>query len=95
MSGNTKKLDISGVKGPIYVNALEMAADKLPGAETNIYYATIRQVRSACDSKVLLTPAQQMISVSALRSYQSEYKDVASRNMLDQLTMTRIQYRNN
>lgn len=92
-----KKLDLDGIKKDIYIKALQDASDGLDADMRRIYGRTA-ETAAAAPGAMLLTPAQKEISVSALDRYVYQARGTdeelaAARDMLDQLSMTRKEYR--
>lgn len=92
-----KKLGLDGIKKDIYIKALQDASDGLDADMRRIYGRTA-ETAAAAPGAMLLTPAQKEISVSALDRYVYQARGTdeelaAARDMLDQLSMTRKEYR--
>lgn len=86
----TKKLNISGRKAGILRTALLRASDSLPHEMRRIYGRTVSQTIAAEPSgRILLTEAQVSIVRNALQDL--EHPD--AKDMCDQLSMTRREYR--
>ena len=92
-----KKICLDGIKKDVYIKVLREASEGLDPDMRRIYGRTI-ETAAAAPSAMLLTPAQKEISVSALDryAYQARGTDeelAAARDMLDQLRMSRKEYR--
>lgn len=92
-----KKLGLDGIKKDVYIEVLREASEGLDPDMRRIYGRTI-ETAAAAPGAMLLTPAQKEISVSALDRYVymargTDGELAAARDMLDQLSMTRKEYR--
>lgn len=92
-----KKLSLDGIKKDVYIEVLREASEGLDPDMRRIYGRTI-ETAAAAPGAMLLTPAQKEISVSALDRYVymargTDGELAAARSMLDQLSMTRKEYR--
>ena len=86
----TKKLDISGRKAGILTDALQGVSDGLPHEMRHVYGGIIRRIQDAgANGKIFLNDAQQSVVRNAL----DKLVDPDAEDMLDQLTMTRREYR--
>lgn len=91
-----KKISLDGNKKDVYIEALRSAAEGLDADMRRIYCRTI-ETAAAAPGSMLLTPAQKDVSVSALEKFAYTARDEAERlaasDMLDQLRMSRKEYR--
>lgn len=92
-----KKLGLDGIKKDVYIKVLQEASKGLDPDMRRIYDRTI-ETAAAAPGVMLLTPAQKEISVSALGRYAymargTDEELAAAQGMLDQLSMTRKEYR--
>lgn len=90
-----KKISLDGIKKDVYIKALQDASDGLDADMRRIYGRTV-ETAAAAPGSTLLTPAQRDISISALDRYavtRHGDEQAAAWSMLDQLRMTRKEYR--
>lgn len=86
----TKKLDISGRKAGILTAALQDVSDGLPHEMRHVYGGIIHRIQDAgTDGRIFLNDAQQSVVRNAL----DKLVDPDAEDMLDQLSMTRREYR--
>lgn len=91
-----KKLDLSGEKKNILIDALAEAARPLSQDMGRIYDITRSQALDVRTDRIALTAAQKNITISALKtwlkSHPGDPRSTTAARMLDRLELTRKQY---